>query len=625
MMNAVSEAIQAGWDAPRVVTGEEPGIPDDSSDNDSRGGSILDYRVFGYLGGAIILVVLDGGDLMQTSVAVTGLAEHLTTWSPGLLEYSPDEIKISKIDKPYDDENWLPSAEDEDDSEYPRWHLAELLDDELQELASEYLLACAIRSLWDPTDPREGHRAWDVVAGAVEDPWDRELSSALGVLLIRAARRESRFGSQVSLIVHGGGAPELAADLLQRARATGPTAETDGWTDDKMRGHVLVERFMEEHQLLWNRILDDEAPEETENRSGRQLRTLLWAGLRALATMAMSLAHLSGPWQVLDELGGGTFVSILAQQEEEQNQEDAEEDIEEVEAAAAAHALVWLTIRHPELLDSPAGDSLIQQVVMDVTSFHQVFYAAMVMAGPGPLKAAMAEKHSPTLLRADIEDFAAALVATEGDHAEETADSYDDMHTALELVLAAGPDLDERVRYLLDIAGTAARLTDSDVNPRRNMEGHVSTPLCSPTTCSLNLRCTRPWLFTGTTTTTRSVCACSPSRHRYHPVAVGDLAAEFPDLTGDDPRLDPASRARALRWIENALQLAREQGREVSSEAALNCSADAHALVAAVIAKHDLPAGWPVQRVVSAGAEAAASILHSLQAAGLADEVFAES
>jgi len=82
-------------------------------------------------------------------------------------------VTISKIDKPYDDENWLPPVEG-DESERPRWHLAELLDEELQDLAARYLLAYAVRSLWDPAAPRHRQRAWDIVVGAVEDhiaPW----------------------------------------------------------------------------------------------------------------------------------------------------------------------------------------------------------------------------------------------------------------------------------------------------------------------------------------------------------------------------------------------------------------------------------------------------------------------
>lgn len=624
MMDAISQAIQAGWDAPRVVTDEEPVIAGSSPDDDSPDGAILDYRVYGYPGGAIILVVLDGGGLMQTSVAVTGLAQHLTTWSPGLLEYSPDEVKISKIDKPFDDENWLPPVEDKDDSERPRWHLAELLDDEVQELASEYLLACSIRSLWDPTDPRKGHLAWDVVAGAIEDPWGRELSRALGILLIRAARIEIRSGSQAKLIVQGAGAPELAADLLRRARETGPRAETDSWTDDEMRGHVLLEHFMEEHQLLWNRILDGETPEEAEDRCDRQLRTMLWAGLRAFATMTMSLAHLSGPWQILDRLESDTLVSILAEEEEEQHEEDAEEDLEDVEAAATAHALVWLAIRHPDLLDAPASDSLIQRVTQDASTFHFVFYATMIMAGPEPLKAAMAEKQPLPSLRAEIEEFAAALRTTEDDQADETADSYDGMHAALELVLAEGPDLGERIRYLLSIAGLAARLTETDVNPHRDLEDHVSTPLKLT-----HYLLVEPALHAAVTMHRHDDDDAIRIRMlslmaEISPPAAGDLAGEFPDLTGDDPRFDPASRVRALRWIENALQLAREQSHEIGADADLNCSADARALVSTAIAAHDLPADWPTHRIVSAGAEAAASILRWLHAPGRAGEVFAE-
>jgi hypothetical protein len=121
---------------------------------------------------------------------------------------------------------------------------------------------------------------------------------ALGLLLIQAARLESRSGSSVGLVVQGAGAPELAAELLRCARETCTESETDGWTEDEMRGHVLLKGFMEDHRLRWNQVLDDESLRESEERSGLQLSTLLWAGLRALATMADSLRNLSGPWQL---------------------------------------------------------------------------------------------------------------------------------------------------------------------------------------------------------------------------------------------------------------------------------------------------------------------------------------
>ena len=71
------------------------------------------------------------------------------------------------------------------------------------------------------------------------------------------------------------------------------------------------------------------------------------------------------------------------------------------------------SIRHPELLDSPASGLLVRQVLQDVSPFHQVSYAAILMAGSGPLRAALAEKPAPAKFRADIEDFAEALAASE--------------------------------------------------------------------------------------------------------------------------------------------------------------------------------------------------------------------
>lgn len=631
MMDAVASAIEAGWEAPRIFVGDDDdtGIPDESPDDDSPDGAVLDYRVLGYPGGAIILVVLDGDDLMQTSVAITGLAQHLTTWSPGLLEYSPDEVTISKADEAYDGENWLPRIDaddddDEEDREQPRWHLAELLDDDLQDLASEYLLARAIRSLWHPTDLVEGHRARDVVLGAVEDPWGRELTSALGVLLIRAARFEHRSGSSATLVIQGSGEPELAADLLRRARTTGPEAQTDGWDDDGIRGRVLVERFMEEHQLPWNRVLGDESPEEYGKRSDRQLKALLWAGLRALATLAMPLSRLSGPWQLLDQLGGDAFVSALAQEEEEQNQEDAEEDLAEVESAAAAHVLVWLAVRHPELAGGQAAGPLVDQVTQDTSALQHVTYEALLMAGAGPLKAALASFPPPPRVRAGIEDFTAALEVTEAAGADEAADPYDDMHRALDKVLAEEAGLRTRIQWLLAVTGLAARLTETDVNPRRGSEDDVSSSLTLAQYLlampAMHAAVVLHRHDDDNAVLTRMLSLAA----EVAPAAAGGLASELPDLTGDDPRLEPAARARAANWIEKAVRLAREHGREVAPEAASRCGADARVLVQAVTAGLDLPVAWPVTRFAAASAEAASAILHSAGAAEFAEEVFAD-
>lgn len=629
MMDALANAIEAGWEAPRIVVDEDggPGLLDEPPGDGSPDGTVLDYRVLGYPGGAIILVVLDGGSLMQTSVAITGLAQHLTTWSPGLLEYAPDEVKISRADEPYDGENWLPRLDGDDDgeedTEEPRWHLAELLDDDFQELASEYLLARGIRSLWHPADPVEGHRARDVVLGAVESPWGRELASALGILLIRAARFENRSGSCAGLVVQGSGEPGLAADLLRRAREAGRETGASGPDDDKMRGHVLVEQFTQEHQLPWNQVLGDESPEESEERGNRQLKALLWAGLRALATMAMPLSRLSGPWQLLGQLGGNPLVTVLAREEQEKNDEEAQEDLEEVESAAAAHVLVWLAVRHPALLRGQAAGPLVDRVTRDASALHHVVYEALLMAGTGPLKEALARFPPPPGARAGIRDLIAAMEVTETAHADEADDPYDDMHGALDTVLAEGAGLRKRIEWVLTVTGLAARVTEDGEDPAG--DGGDASPPLSLTHYLLAMPAMHAAVVLhrhddDDAVRTRMLSLAAEAA----PAAAGDLASEFPDLTGDDPLLEPAARARAANWIGTAVRLARAHGHDVAAEGGPACGDDARALIHAVTSGLPLPSAWPVTRFVAASAEAASAILHSAEATDFAEEVFAQ-
>ena len=129
---------------------------------------MLDYCVLGYPGGAIILLVLDSGDLTHALLSITGLARHLSAWSPGMLEYTPSEIKVSMIHRPYEGAHWLPPLpEDGESSEKPRFPLAAHLGGELQALAAGYLLACAVRSLHDPADPRGGPVRPDFISAEV--------------------------------------------------------------------------------------------------------------------------------------------------------------------------------------------------------------------------------------------------------------------------------------------------------------------------------------------------------------------------------------------------------------------------------------------------------------------------
>lgn len=639
MMDAVSDAIQAGWEAPRVVADEDAGLPgdltgeiagdlpDDLSGGDGLpDGTILDYQVLGYPGGAIIVVVLDSGDLTQTAVAATGLAQHLTTWSPGMLEYSPSEVSISQLDQPYDEENWLPplvdeaDGLDEDAGEDPRWPVAGLLDAEFRALGAGYLLARAVRSLWDPTE--FSRDAWNLVARAVEYPWGGELTRALGVLLIRAARLETNRieaegGTAAKLIVRGSGNPELAAQLLRLAREMAAEPGPDG---DDMRGHLLTERFIDEHDLGWNRVSDGEAPDEAAGRSDRQLRALLWAGLRALATLTSCLKDRTGPWQVLEQLDDSPLVSFLAGEEETRNEADTEEDLEEIDAAATALVLVWLALAEPGK-PGDVPDWLLQKARENGSSLHQVAYHALLLAGAGPVGAAVRTHPLPdwiTRIRPDIEAFAAALAAT-GD--SDAIDPYDDMHAALERILAPDvPDLDDRIRYVLRVAGLAAELTATDANPRRGDPGAIASAgqlaeylLAHPAMHAALV------LHAGDDDTAVRARALSLAA-QVAPSAAGAMAGDFPGLTGDDPRLEPAARTQVLHWIGEAERAAGATDRR---EGTLECGEDARALAATVMDGGDLP-DWPARRLVAGGAEAAAAILHAAGVADLADDVFAE-
>jgi hypothetical protein len=625
--DAVAAAVEAGWQAPIAATSADD---DDSEAAEDDSGSVLDYRVLGYPGGAIIIVVLEGGDLEQAVLAVSALARHLTTWSPGLLEYSVNKVSISKLDKPYDADNWLPPFADEEPA--PRWPLAELFGGELQSLAAAYLLARAVRSLWDPAaSSRPTTDAQDVVAGAIEHPWGRELVSALGPLLISAARLESDPDRDAKLVLHGAGDPELARDLLRRAQETGRESATDGWTDDRMRGYVLVERFMEDHDLRWNRVPPGLPRDQADRRSNQQLRELLWAGLRVLATLAHPVAHVSGPWQLLSELEDDEVVSILAEAEDERIEAAIDQDRDEIQGAAVAHALVWLAIIRPELLDTDEGGRLVEVGAHDVSALHQVIYHTLLMAGTGPVQEAVADQRVPSATRSPMTEFVRALAVTDrcdddhqDDDYDDAVDAYEDMHHSLEAALAEGRDLTARVRGTLLVTGFSAALTPTDVNPQRGVTGYISTPrelaaelLTSPAEYAAIILSEESDEENIVRLNALALVA------RIDPAAAGEMAADFPDLAGEDPRMEPAAHSRALRWIEEACRVARDHGHKQGEYPHVECGSDAKAILAAVAAGEGVPAEWPVQRIVAAAAEATASVLRATSSLDAAKEVFA--
>ncbi|WP_433790862.1 hypothetical protein [Actinoplanes sp. CA-252034] len=393
-----------------------------------------------------------------------------------------------------------------------------------------------------------------------------------------------------------------------------------------MNGHALVEEFMEVHDLQWNRVPDDDPPEGSEARSDRQLKTLLWAGLRATATLCLPLATVSGPWQVLDGLGADEIVAVYAAREEEDNEAAVDDDAEEVHFAGASHLLIWLAIRHPELLKTRAAKNLIAEITEDTSAFHQIFYATMVMAGHQTLEAALAQQRIPARIRPHIDTYAAALAETERNDSDNdaavAADAYDQMHTALEDVLAEGPGLAKRIKLLLATTGTAVRAADN--LPASTRKDPVATPRTITYYLLIN-----PSMHSATVLhrddddeAIRTTMLCLAAQ--ISPLAAADLSAEFPGLTGDDPRLEPAARTRATRWIQKALQLARQNKPADFLDNTTGHTADARTLLNVISAREELPPEWPVQRIVAAAAYTAAAILHASNAIGRAAEVFTD-
>ncbi|WP_067491124.1 hypothetical protein [Actinomadura hibisca] len=620
MMDALAAAVEEGWSSPL------PLLPAAEDEHEGTGGTVLDYRVLGYPGGGMVLVVLDGEDIRyeQAALATAALGGHCTSWSPGLMEYTVTEVLITPLDEPHDAENWLPPFADEEEPTV-RWPLEHLIGDDLQSLAARYLLLAGVRSLWNV--PRRSDRpridADDVAIGAADHAWSPELAGELGTLLIQAARLERELSSEPGPVVLGEADAELTADLLQLVRATAVQHETEGWTEDHMRGHALLERFMEDHALLWNRVLDDDPEGRHDQLSARRLRNLLRAGMSALATLLSPLSGTNNPWQLLDELDDNDVVAALAERETSRVERGEANDAHEIRAAAFAHAAVWLAVRQPELLTAEEGWGLLDALAEDVTGFYQVAHTALLLSGAGPVGVALeelADELSEEILR-PMADFVGALRITEAVAPEEfESDPYNDMYAALERALEEGDDLTQELRDLLSVIGRAASLTATEANPRRGLDGHVSAPseLTSDLLAHASEHAALVVAEEDDDVAVRRLMLAFVAR--LDPRAAGAVAAQLPDLTGDDPRTEPAARERAYRWVVDALVIAEERGTDVRR---IETSADGHTVLDAIVSGGRPPAEWPVEQLTAAAAEAATAVLHAAHAVDRAESVFA--
>lgn len=576
---AVLAAVEEGWRSPRVVG--DDGVPAPQSDDDD---AVLDYRVLGYPGGAFIFVVLPDVGLESASLAAASLAHHVTTWSPGLLEYSVERLKVSPLAEPHDEENWLPPFEEPVDPSGVS--VPELLGGELLAMNARYLLAGALASLWDPTrtGAKDVLEAADLVAGASEAPWGTALVDQLGVLLVRAARLESRIGNESRLIVRGGGDLDLAEDLLRRTREmAGATGES--WNEDRLRGDDLMERFVADHELAWQQG-DGDPDDPRERYSVRRLREIMWAGLRALATLAAPLSDVRGVWRILDALGDDVGVAAMAEWETEELESSSERDVDEIIGASNALAAVWTAIRRPDLL--PDVGELVEQVVGDIAALHFFACAALLLAGGPAVLEAAGDEGVPEEHRRALREFAEALAAIDEMDEAIGDEVYERMNSALEAVLASEGEVPERVLAVLALITAAAARTMDARDLARELVAfptrHGIVILDDDTDADLDIRLH----------TLAAVADVDPD-------AAGDFAGDFPDLTGTDPRLEPAARERARNWVTDALAIAAPGLVE-------GLEGDARTVVELINAGGGLPSAWPVRRVVVAAATAAARL-----------------
>ncbi|GAA1596018.1 hypothetical protein GCM10009678_92550 [Actinomadura kijaniata] len=574
---------------------------------------VLDYQVLGHSGGARVRVVLDVEDVERAWLAAATLTGYLTTWSPGLVDRTVSGMSITAVTGARDgDADWLPPPEE--GLPVGRRPLAALLDDQALPLAAHYLLAGAVRTLWNPVlrSSQPVVAPEDVVAGAAEHPWDRELVDVLGPLLIAAARREPAEARGGPLVARGGGSPELARDLLHRARQA--AARTD---DDLVAGRDLMEAFTADHHLDWQETAG-RGPDARGWNAVRRQRELLWAGLRALATLAQSRSHVPGPWSLLAELvDEDDLVALLAAREVAIIEFSTAEDLADTRNAAAAHAAVWLALRRGRLLDAPEGRRLVEGLVEGIDQFRYVVNSALVELGAAPLAAALREAPVPAPVADALTDFARALAETEID-VPSGVDAFGDMLGMLEEALRPGEGLPDRVRGVLEVLGRAAALAAlEEVDPEfaRGPE-ELAAGLLAEAADSASLFLVEED-DADEAVRMRALAAVA----RVSAEAAGAMAADLPDLDGDDPRLEPVARDRARRWVETALAGAADADKAADAVRG-GLGPDAREILAAVVSGEGPPGWWPVRRVTAAAAEAAAALALATGAPGLSETTF---
>lgn len=371
------------------------------------------------------------------------------------------------------------------------------------------------------------------------------MAGELGTLLIAAGRGEAASGTRRPLIGRGGDDGALAQQLLESVRAEidEPALRYD---DDRMRGHVLVEEFMECHDLRWNWHSDDS--DAGERRSSDQLRALLWAGLRVLATLSHDVTdHARSPWLWLtglriDEVSPA--VGVLTEIDHERLTVADEVDAEELISAAQAHLLVRAALLYPNLLESEAFNepwSPLTDTTVTAGPFHHVAGEALTALGADAIQQAA----GATKLRRTADPVLPSLRAIEAlrdDDVDEQGDPYRDFCDALEqLFPGVSTKANRRLRMIRDFLSllTAAANTAS-ITPAKI----ASSLFIAPAATACVLLSSDDDDRTEQRLRTHILIAAAA----LDPTIAGSYAADLPALRSKDPRDEPALRNQVNIW-----------------------------------------------------------------------------
>lgn len=548
----IMDLIHAGWEVQSFVRFDEDEDADHDGDDEAAAKELLDVRVLNYPSGAFIGIAVDT-DVLDEAVAVgISLGRHLGGAAPALLGWTVESLRAEKLKGPDISGLWLPELRDRS----PHFPVSEHLAPELLRICSQYLLAAAARGVDDPTrrqantvDPA------DLVAGgAIEHPWRRELTSELGTLLIAAGRSEAETGVRAQLTGHGEGDAATAQALLDAVRSEIDAPATD-FDDDGMRGHVVLEQFMADHELTWNRVDDTLDNEADEQRSQAQLRVLLWAGLRVLATLArQDMESIRTPWSWLSTLDSDDIddiVDTFAERDEDALDNSDEEDENELSTAATAHLLVRMALLHPDLLEAEILNATEPELLLDeeMTSgpLHHVVVQALQELGPEPVEQVTAQRSPANHVARVLLPYLHALDIEDGD-------PFDDLHSALENVLTREAGLPEdhrdQVANLLMLISTAAEAA----GPERAADIARSL-LMSPSMTACVIESSQRDDAVDESLYTRIIAEAAT----IDPEMAGRLISDLPMLRSNDPRDEPAFRAQAMYWWTRTLEIVRRE------------------------------------------------------------------